>query len=155
MRIACLVLVALACQAVVAGAAGAQPASTAHEATLSHAELVQRARVICARASNGIARVRPALSLSGAAAPLTQVTAHLRRAVRELARLELAGRDALRMRRYLRLMRSELRALAAAERAARRGDRTEFREAFLVAGGVSLQARAVADRLGLAVCSTL
>jgi hypothetical protein len=46
-------------------------------------------------------------------------------------------------------------ALRRAERDARRGDRAGFGAAHRAAAGVSLQARAVADRLGLEVYSTI
>lgn len=142
--------------AVVGLALGAVPASAAGTAeTLSHDELVARAFTICASASNGIARVSPALSFARSADALAEVLVHLRRATTRLAALRPGAADAPLLTRYLGLMRRQIGALRRAERAARRGDRTAFRAAYLDAGGISLRARAAASRLGLEVCSTL
>lgn len=141
---------------VVALALGASPASPAGATeTLTHAQLVDRAYAICASASNGIVRVRPALTFARSADALTEVLVHLRRATSRLDALRPGPADAGRLDRYVLLMRRQIAALQRAERAARRGDRPTFRAAYLEAGAVSLQARAVATRLGLDVCSTL
>jgi hypothetical protein len=137
-------------------ALGAPPtASAASTETLTHDQLVDRAYAICASASNGIARVPPALTFARSAEALAGVLVHLRRATSRLAALRPSVVDADRLDRYVRLMRRQIAAMRRAERAARRGDRPAFRAAYLDAGGVSLQARAVATRLGLDVCSTL
>jgi hypothetical protein len=49
---------------------------------------VDRAFTICAAASNGIARVRPALTFAGAADATAGVLVHLERAVARLAALQ-------------------------------------------------------------------
>lgn len=141
---------------VLALALGASPARPA-DATevLTHDQLVDRAFAICASASNGIARVPPALTFARSADALTGVLVHLRRATSRLAALRPSAADEPRLDRYVRLMRRQIAALQRAERAARRGDRPTFRAAYLDAGALSLQARTVATRLGLAVCSTL
>ncbi len=123
--------------------------------SLTHAQLVERAFRICAAASNGIARVRPALAFDGAARATRGVLVHLRFAARRLDALRPGVEDAAPLRRYVRLLRREIAALERAERAARRGDRRSFRAAFLDAGATSLEARAVATGLGFVVCSTL
>lgn len=135
------------------GASPARPAGATE--ALTHDQLVARAYAICASASDGIARVRPALTFARSAAALTQVLVHLRRATSRLDALRPGAADADRLDRYVRLMRRQIAALRRAERAARRGDRATFRAAYLDAGGLSLQARTVARRLGLDVCSTL
>lgn len=127
----------------------------AGETRLTHAQLVERAFGICAAASNGIARVRPALSFDGAARATRGVLVHLRYVANRLNALHPSGEDAARLRRYVWLLRREVAALERAERAARRDDRRSFRAAFLDAGATSLKARAVAMRLGLEVCSTI
>lgn len=148
MRAAAVVVLALALGASSASAARATEA-------LTHGQLVDRAFTICAAASNGIARVPPALSFARSADALSGVLVHLRRATARLAALRPGPADAPRLERYVRLMRSEIAALQRAERAARRGDRTTFRAAYLDAAAVSLRARAAANRLGLEVCGTL
>lgn len=64
--------------AAVLAALSASTASAA-ETTLTHARLVDRAFTICAAASNGIARVRPALTFAGAADATAGVLVHLER----------------------------------------------------------------------------
>lgn len=137
----------------VLGASPARPAGATE--ALTHDQLVDRAFTICASASDGIARVRPALTFARSADALAGVLVHLRRATSRLAALHASAVDAARLDRYVRLMRRQIAALERAERAARRGDRPTFRAAYLDAGAVSLQARTVATRLDLDVCSTL
>jgi hypothetical protein len=150
LRLAVVVALALA---LALGASHASPAVAAE--TLTHGQLVDRAFAICASASDGIARVRPALTFAQSADALADVLVHLRRATATLAGLRPNASDAPRLDRYVRLMRRQITALQRAQRAAGRGDRPAFRAAYLDAGAVSLQARRAATRLGLTVCSTL
>lgn len=129
--------------------------ASARESPLTRAQLTARAFTICAQASNGIARVRPAFTLADSADATAAVLVHLRRASRLLGRLPASPADAPLLRRYVRLLNRQISAMQRAERAARRKDRSGFRSAYLTAGGISLQARRAADQLGLSVCGTL
>lgn len=143
-----MLVVALTLVVCVAGSASAKE-------PLTRAQLVDRAFTICARASNGIARVRPARTLADSADATAAVLVHLRGAVRLLGRLRAAPSDAPLLRRYVTLLRMQIIAMEHAERAARRKDRSSFRAAYLDAGGISLRARSAANQLGLVVCGTL
>lgn len=145
-RLTCLV-------ALIAALAAAD--ASARTSTLSHEQLVAQAFRICASASNGIAKVRPAFSLADSARATATVVAQLDRMTDRLGALRPAPADARPFRRYVSLMRRELAALRRAQRAAVRGDRAGFSAAYLDAGAISLQARTLAGSLGLEVCSTV
>jgi 23S rRNA C2498 (ribose-2'-O)-methylase RlmM len=138
----------LACVVAAHTAAAAEP-------RLTHEQLVDRAFTICARASGGIARVRPALSFAASADAIARVLRHMRRAVARLDDLRVSTADTPGLQRYVSLMRQQVATLARAQRSAGRADRQAFRTALLEAGGISLRARAAAHQLGLSVCSTI
>lgn len=146
---------ALAIAIVLAVATGAGTATGAGRSPISHEQLVKRGFAICATASDRIRAIRPASTLRGSAATTAAVMAHLRRVIAKLGALEPPLADRALLRRYLGLLRQEVTALARGRDAARRGDRDAFSAAYQDAAGVSLQARALASRLELAVCSTL
>ncbi len=140
---------------VLACTAGAEAATGAERSPVSHGQLVERAFSICATASNRIRVIRPATTLRHSAATTAAVIGHLRRVIVKLGALEPPAADRAPLRRYLSLLRQEVAALGRARDAARRGNGDAFSTAYQDAAGVSLQARAIANRLELAVCSTL
>ncbi len=133
----------------------AEAAKPTGRSPVSHRELVERAFAVCATASNRIGAIRPATTLRASAATTAAVIVHLQRVITKLDALYPPPVDRQPLRRYVSLLEQEVAFLVRGKDAARRRDRAAFADAYQDAAGVSLRARSIADRLGLAVCGTL